>query len=75
MDIEAIRLKKWCDDNLTPVAWQRIVVQVSPNFRGSGISLKDLTDPSENLTLNKQQVEIIKKAIEATYSKEILISL
>jgi hypothetical protein len=75
MKIEALKIKEWCDANLSPVAWQRIVVKVSPEFRGSGLNLKNLTDPDASTLLNDQQYGVIKKAIEETYSVEMLIQV
>lgn len=67
MKIEANKIKKWCDENLSTVAWQRIVVKVSPEFRGTGLNIKNLTDPSDSILLDDEQYEIIKRTIESTY--------
>ena len=73
MTIEAKKVKEWCDANLSVVAWQRIVVKVSPQFRGTGLNLKNLTAPDASVVLNDEQYDIIKKAIEDTYEAQIEI--
>lgn len=75
MKIEAKKIKEWCDQNLSPVAWQRIVVKVSPEFRGSGLNLKNLTDPDDSILLDDAQYSIIKQAIEATYNMQVEIKV
>ena len=75
MKIEAKKIKEWCDQNLSPVAWQRIVVKVSPDFRGSGLNLKNLTDPDDSVLLDDAQYSIIKQAIESTYNMQVEIKV
>ena len=72
--MEASKIKAWCDTNISPVAWQRIVVKVSPDFRGTGLNIKNLTNPDLSVVLSDQQFGIIKKAIEETYSTELVVS-
>lgn len=73
MQIEALKINKWCDANLSEVAWQRIVVKVSPEFRGSGLNIKNLSNPDGTIQLTDQQYGIIKKAIEETYAMELTV--
>ena len=73
MKIEALKIKNWCDSKLSEVAWQRIVVKVSPEFRGSGLTIKTLSNPDNSVVLSDQQYGIIKKAIEETYSIELSV--
>ncbi len=75
MKIEAYKVKEWCDKNLSPVAWQRIVVKVSPEFRGSGLTIKDLTNPEKSIQLDDAQYEVIKNAIQVTYEVEMFIQV
>ncbi|MEQ8548950.1 MAG: hypothetical protein RIC03_13625 [Cyclobacteriaceae bacterium] len=67
MKIEALKIKAWCDSNLSPVAWQRIVVKVSAEFRGTGLNIKNLTSPDPSILLDDNQYKIFKNAIEETY--------
>ncbi|MEM9897123.1 MAG: hypothetical protein AAF789_12210 [Bacteroidota bacterium] len=67
MKIEAVKIKEWCDSNLSPVAWQRIAVKVSPQFRGTGIKLGDLLNPNEAVLLDDEAYKIVKSAVEETY--------
>lgn len=73
MKIEAIKIKEWCDSNLSPVAWQRIIVKVSPQFRGSGLKLSDLLNPTEAVLLDDNGYKIIKTAVEETYETTMSI--
>lgn len=73
MKIEAIKIKEWCDKNLTTVAWQRIVVKVSPQFRGTGLTLTKLLNPDASIVLDDQQYRSIKEAIEETYQVSVAI--
>ena len=73
MKIEAIKIKEWCDANLSPVAWQRIAVKVSPEFRGSGIKLGDLLNPTEAVLLDDNGYKVIKTAVEETYDVSMTI--
>ena len=75
MTIEAIKLKEWCDQNLSVVAWQRIVVKISPELRGSGLNIKNLTNPTSDILLDDGQYGVIKGAIEATYGVSVEIKM
>lgn len=68
MKIEAKKVKLWCDTNLSPVAWQRIIVKVSPEFRGSGLKLSELINPGDIVLFDDQQYAVIKSAVEQTYN-------
>ena len=73
MKIEAVKLKEWCDANLSVVAWQRIIVKVSPQFRGTGLTLTKLLNPDASVVLDDQQYRIIKEAVEDTYKVSMAI--
>ena len=75
MKIEAKKIKLWCDQNLSPVAWKRIMVKVSPHFRGSGIKLSALLEPDETILFNDQQYALIKKTVEDTYNVGMAITV
>jgi len=75
MKIEALKIKAWCDNNLSPVAWQRIVVKVSAEFRGTGLTIKSLTSPEPDILLDDSQYQIFKAAIESTYDVELEIKV
>ncbi|MEM9339659.1 MAG: hypothetical protein AAGA66_13070 [Bacteroidota bacterium] len=73
MKIEATKIKEWCDANLSPVAWQRIIVKVSPQFRGTGLKLADLLNPTDAVLLDDIGYKIIKTAVEETYDVSMSI--
>ncbi|MEM8893402.1 MAG: hypothetical protein AAGC88_02420 [Bacteroidota bacterium] len=75
MKIEALKIKGWCDTNLSAVAWQRIIVKVSPEFRGSGLKLSSLLNPDATVLLDDAQYGIIKKAVEETYEVSMAITV
>jgi len=73
MKIEATKIKAWCDTNLSTVAWQRIIVKVSPQFRGTGLSLAKLLNPDSSVLLDDEQYRVIKSAVEETYNVSMSI--
>ncbi len=75
MKIEARKIKMWCDEHLSPVAWKRIMVKVSPHFRGSGLKLSDLLEPGENVLFDDKQYAIIKNTVEETYNMSMAITV
>ncbi|MEQ9298765.1 MAG: hypothetical protein RIF33_09390 [Cyclobacteriaceae bacterium] len=75
MKIEAVKIKLWCDANLSTVAWQRIIVKVSPQFRGSGLKLSSLLNPDHTVLLDDQQYAVIKQAVEETYDVSMAITV
>ena len=73
MKIEALKIKAWCDSNLSAVAWQRVIVKVSPEFRGSGLKLSNLLNPDQTVLFDDAQYGVIKKAVEETYDVSMSI--
>ncbi|MEM9982149.1 MAG: hypothetical protein AAF734_06620 [Bacteroidota bacterium] len=64
MKIKAALLKEWCNQHITPVAWQRIIIKALPLLKSKGYSLTDVESPKADVLLD-----------EATYSALNAIAL
>lgn len=71
MNVKAIDFKKWCTDNISPLAWSRLVLNVLPELRQLGHNLSTIENPSENLTLGDQEMKALGKAMQALYEMEL----
>ncbi len=71
MKVKAIDFKNWANANLSPLAWQRIVLKSLPGLKPSGLQLSDLTEPSADLVLANGALEAILESTEAIYNAGI----
>ena len=71
--MQALIIKQWCDENITPVAWQRVTMKIFAHFREKGLSLTDLENPSAAIVLAPDSVEIIKQTISEMYQIEVSV--
>ncbi|MEQ8713296.1 MAG: hypothetical protein RIC80_09775 [Cyclobacteriaceae bacterium] len=71
MNVKAIDFKKWCVDNISPLAWSRLVLNVLPELRQLGHNLSDIENPSEQLTLGEKELKALEKAMNALYEMEL----
>jgi hypothetical protein len=71
MSASAENLKKWCDDNITPLAWKRIVMKNLDTFRAKGLGLTELENPSSGVMLDDHLVETVKATVQELYQTEI----
>ncbi len=71
MNVKAIDFKKWCVDNISPLAWSRLVLNVLPELRQLGHNLSDIENPSEELTLGEKELKALEKAMNALYEMEL----
>jgi hypothetical protein len=71
MNIKAINLKSWCIDNISPLAWSRIVLRVLPELRDLGHSLEAVENPKPDLILNDKALVVIGKAMQTLYEMDI----
>ncbi len=69
--MQAIIIKQWCEENITPVAWQRITMKTLAHFREKGLSLTDLENPNPNIVLTPDSVALIKQTISEMYQIEV----
>jgi hypothetical protein len=68
--MKVILIKKWCDENITPLAWQRIVMKNLDAFKVTGLSVTELSNPTEDMILNDILVDLVKKTIKEVYQME-----
>lgn len=68
--MKIISIKNWCDENLTPLAWQRVVIKNLDALKSTGLTLTDLSQPSDQMELNENLVELVKQTIKDLYQVE-----
>jgi hypothetical protein len=71
MNIKAINLKNWCIENISPLAWSRIVLRVLPELRDLGHSLETVENPKPDLVLDDKPLAVIEKAMQSLYEMGI----
>ncbi|MDX1904719.1 MAG: hypothetical protein SFU27_11220 [Thermonemataceae bacterium] len=71
MKISVAKIQTWCNDNVSPVAWQRVVLKVLPELKGQSYELSDLLNPSQDLSLDDSSLELFGKAIFELYQTEM----
>ncbi|MCU0439025.1 MAG: hypothetical protein MUC49_14095 [Raineya sp.] len=70
----ALGIKKWCDDNISPVAWQRVVMKNLDLFRTKGLGLADLETPVNTINLDGELIDAVKKTIQDLYKIELPVT-
>lgn len=58
------KVKNWCDATLTPLAWQRILIRLLPEFRQEGYFLHNINDES---TLSESLLAHINRTLSDLY--------
>ncbi|MCU0437105.1 MAG: hypothetical protein MUC49_04270 [Raineya sp.] len=69
--MKIIAIKKWCDENITPLAWQRIVMKNLDAFKTTGLSVSELSNPTEAMEMNDILADLVKQTIKDVYQIEI----
>jgi hypothetical protein len=69
--MKIITIKQWCDENITPLAWQRVVMKNLDALKSTGLNLNELNNPSENAEISEELFELIKQTIKETYQLEL----
>lgn len=76
MKIKALILKNWCNKNITPLAWQRIIIKILPQLRDKGFSLEDLENPQADHVFGDTEFGLFANTLESLYNisfpKEVL---
>jgi len=70
MKVSAKKIQEWSNQELSPVAWQRIVVKALPQLREEGLELSDLMNPT-SLVLSETAFAIVASVIEEMYQVEL----
>jgi len=69
--MQALKIKKWCDENITPIAWQRIVMKNLDVFKTKGWGITEMNNPDESINLDAKMTEALKATIKELYQVEI----
>jgi len=69
--MQALKIKKWCDENITPIAWQRIVMKNLDVFKTKGWGVTEMNNPDESINLDVTMIEAVKATIKELYQVEI----
>jgi hypothetical protein len=69
--VKAINFKNWCTENISPQAWNRIILRTLPELRTHGFELASMENPDEGLELNDAIVEILNKALDSLYQLKV----
>ena len=68
---KAINFKNWCTQNISPQAWSRIVLRSIPQIREKGLDMKELDNPSDNLNLDEEVMNMLTKSLDDLYQMKI----
>jgi hypothetical protein len=71
--MKIVSIKKWCDENITPLAWQRIVMKNFDAFKNTGLGITELSNPTENMEIDATLVDLVKQTIKEVYQMEVPI--
>lgn len=69
--IKVINCKNWCEENITPMAWPRVVLRIVPEIRQKGYSVKEMENPTEDVTVDEETFKLINGALMTIYEMEI----
>jgi hypothetical protein len=75
MMISAEKIQNWCNENISPVSWQRVVVKSLPQLREHGFELSDLMNPVATLVLSEDAYVIIASCVEELYQTQLVAEL
>ncbi|UXP31977.1 hypothetical protein N6H18_16655 [Reichenbachiella agarivorans] len=68
MKIKVITLKNWCNSNITPLAWQRIIIKILPQLREKGFELDELEEPAPDRLFQEEEFKLFSGALNALYN-------
>lgn len=63
-------LKQWCENELTPLAWQRALVRTLPALREHGYDLDELQYPEAEMRINQTYFQLILNTLSKLYSSQ-----
>jgi hypothetical protein len=69
--MKVIEIKNWCDQNLTPLAWQRIVMKNLDAFKANNLALSELNNPTPDIEISKEMVDAICVIIQDLYQVQV----
>lgn len=71
MKISLETIKAWCGANISPVAWQRIVIHMYGDLKGHGRDLKRLQCPDATDEFEGEEVRMLNEALRVLYQRQI----
>jgi hypothetical protein len=71
MKVSAKKIQNWCNEAISPLAWQRLIVKSLPALREKGLELASLMNPSEDLLLDEEALEVLNSSVTELYQVEI----
>lgn len=66
--IQGIIVVKWIQENLPPLAWNRISIRLFRQFQQDGINIAHLND---QIVFNKEQINRIDHCINSLFNKHL----
>lgn len=71
MKARVVEVKDWCESNISPLAWKRVVLRSLPSLSEHGLDLDELENPKNTLILETKELKMILSAIDELYGIEI----
>ena len=71
MKYNALKIKNWCDENISAASWQRVAMKNLTFFKEKGFSITEINSPNENTFLDEESFELVQTSIMAIYEMEI----
>lgn len=69
----AKKIKVWCDENLSPLAWQRIVLRSVPDLDQS-VQYEQLEEPYDDMIIDENTMIALNKAAESLYQTSLPVA-
>lgn len=64
-----VPLQKWCESELSSVAWIRILISNVESIRDYGYDFNGLQNPDEKLLIQNELFDLLVDSIKRTYEK------
>lgn len=71
MAVKAVSFKNWCEENITPQAWPRILLRCLNQIKEEGYTLKDFQEPSDTIEISENLIEEFNKAMQELYEMQV----
>lgn len=69
--VKAVNFKNWCTENISPQAWNRIVLRTLPDLRSHGLELNVMENPTEEVELSEPVIQVLNGALESLYQLKV----
>ncbi len=71
MAVKAKNFKNWCEENISPQSWKRVVLKSLDHIRKEGMSMKDFEEPSDSLELTGDLYVVFSASLKELYEVSI----